>query len=87
MSEKQYLFTGKILLRVQPNCNLFYRSLEEMWDTDTLLLFYPWLLKVNRGVASPPDISMDISKIVAELGVSLTDFATGVALTFSSKGK
>lgn len=57
-----------------------------MWGTDTCLLFYPWLLKVNRGVASPPDISMDINKIIAELGVSLTDFATGVALTFSSKG-
>lgn len=57
-----------------------------MWGTDLCLVFYPWRLKVNRGVASPPDISMDISKIVAELGISLTDFVTGAALTFKSKG-
>ncbi|XP_024377112.1 uncharacterized protein [Physcomitrium patens] len=40
---------------------------------------------VNRGVVSPPDISMDVSKIVAELNMKMTDFATGVAMTLSSK--
>lgn len=34
---------------------------------------------------SPPDISMDVSKIVAELNMKMTDFATGVAMTLSSK--
>ncbi|CAK9276131.1 unnamed protein product [Sphagnum jensenii] len=38
-------------------------------------------LSVNRGVASPSDISMDIRNLVAEVGINLTSFVTGVALT------
>lgn len=40
---------------------------------------------VNRGVVSPPDISMDVSKLVAELNFKLTGFAAGVAMTLNSK--
>lgn len=41
-------------------------------------------MQVNRGVASPSDISMDIRNLVAEVGINLTSFATGVALTLHS---
>jgi hypothetical protein len=41
--------------------------------------------QVNRGVVSPPDISMDVSKLVAELNFKLTGFAAGVAMTLNSK--
>ncbi|KAG0593959.1 hypothetical protein M758_UG035400 [Ceratodon purpureus] len=40
---------------------------------------------VNRGVVSPPDISMDVSKVVAKLNFKLTDFAAVVAMTLNSK--
>eukprot|EP00959_Pyramimonas_sp_CCMP1952_P047632 994275-Pyramimonas_sp.AAC.1 len=33
---------------------------------------------VNRGVASPPDISMDVTRIVLELGIELTPFENGL---------
>jgi hypothetical protein len=46
---------------------------------------YLWsTMQVNRGVASPSDISMDIRNLVAEVGINLTSFATGVALTLHS---
>lgn len=41
--------------------------------------------RVNTGVVSPPDISMDVSKLVAELNIKLTDFAAGVAMTLNPK--
>lgn len=40
---------------------------------------------VNRGVASPADISMDVSKVVKLLGINLTPFKDGVQLTFESQ--
>jgi hypothetical protein len=46
---------------------------------------YLWsTMQVNRGVASPSDISMDIRNLVAEVGINLTSFVTGVALTLHS---
>ncbi|XP_059076112.1 uncharacterized protein LOC131076663 isoform X1 [Cryptomeria japonica] len=39
---------------------------------------------VNRGVASPADISMDVSKLVKLLGINLTTFKDGVQLTLES---
>ncbi len=46
---------------------------------------YLWsIMQVNRGVASPSDISMDIRNLVAEVGINLTSFVTGVALTLHS---
>mmetsp|Transcript_24145 Transcript_24145/g.40472 ORF Transcript_24145/g.40472 Transcript_24145/m.40472 type:complete len:315 (+) Transcript_24145:69-1013(+) len=33
---------------------------------------------VNRGVASPPDISMDVNRITTELGITLTSFEDGL---------
>jgi hypothetical protein len=40
---------------------------------------------MDRGVVSPVDTSMDVTKLVAVLGITLTDFATGIALTFNDK--
>lgn len=40
---------------------------------------------VNRGVVSPADISMDVSKVVKLLGINLTPFKDGVQLTFESQ--
>jgi dTDP-4-dehydrorhamnose reductase len=42
-------------------------------------------LSMDRGVVSPVDTSMDVTKLVAVLGITLTDFATGIALTFNDK--
>ncbi|KAK4788695.1 hypothetical protein SAY86_020014 [Trapa natans] len=40
---------------------------------------------VNRGVQSPADISMDISKLVGTLGISPVSFEEGVKLTLEAK--
>lgn len=42
-------------------------------------------ISVNRGVASPADISMDVSKVVKLLGINLTPFKDGVQLTLESQ--
>ncbi|MQM08511.1 hypothetical protein Taro_041367 [Colocasia esculenta] len=41
---------------------------------------------VNRGVISPVDISMDVSRLIQELGVSLVSFKDGVQLTLEASG-
>lgn len=38
---------------------------------------------VNRGVASPPDISMDISHVCSTLGVTMTGYTEAVTKTFN----
>jgi dTDP-4-dehydrorhamnose reductase len=42
---------------------------------------------VDRGVKSPPDISMDISKLVETLGFSPTSYRDGVQLTLESEAR
>ncbi|PON92016.1 dTDP-4-dehydrorhamnose reductase family [Trema orientale] len=42
---------------------------------------------VDRGVKSPADISMDITKLVETLGISPVSFKDGVRLTLSDKAK
>ena len=41
---------------------------------------------VSRPVASPPDISMDSSRVEGELGLRLTPFAQALASIFSGTG-
>lgn len=40
---------------------------------------------VNRGVASPADISMDVTKLISLFHIELTPFHTGVELTLTTK--
>eukprot|EP01018_Ginkgo_biloba_P033076 Gb_05466 [translate_table: standard] len=40
---------------------------------------------VNRGVTSPADISMDVSKLVKVLGINLTPFKDGAQSTLESQ--
>ncbi|CAN1308661.1 hypothetical protein LINPERPRIM_LOCUS27465 [Linum perenne] len=40
--------------------------------------------QVDRGVRSPADISMDVSKLVQELGIRPTTFKDGVKCTLDN---
>lgn len=44
-------------------------------------------LQVDRGVKSPADISMDITKLVRTLGISPVSFRDGVGLTLATETK
>ena len=44
-------------------------------------------MQVDRGVKSPCDISMDITKLVQTTGISPTCFAEGVRLTLEAEAK
>lgn len=44
-------------------------------------------LQVDRGVKSPADISMDITKLVRTLGISPVSFRDGVRLTLATETK
>lgn len=41
--------------------------------------------QVNRGVASPPDISMDITKLTQILGIKPISFQDGVRSTLDAE--
>ncbi|CAM6112623.1 unnamed protein product [Calypogeia fissa] len=49
---------------------------------DVALINHVSASTVNRGVKSPPDISMNISKVKALLGINMTSFSDGVKETF-----
>lgn len=42
--------------------------------------------QVDRGVRSPADISMDITRLVQTLRISPTPFKEGVTLTLEAEG-
>ncbi|GAV90088.1 RmlD_sub_bind domain-containing protein [Cephalotus follicularis] len=54
---------------------------------DTSLIISVSASSVDRGVMSPPDISMDISKLVHTLSFSPTPFSDGVRWTLDSEAK
>ncbi len=56
-------------------------SLGTMHCYDSLL----FIIQVDRGVASPPDISMDITKLTQMLGIKPISFQDGVRATLAAE--
>jgi hypothetical protein len=48
------------------------------------LKYVTLIFQVYRGVSSPADISMDISKLIQTVSISPTSFRDGVVLTLDS---
>lgn len=64
-----------------------FASLPNLFTRNFLYLRNVLYFQVDRGVKSPADISMDITKLVQTLGVTPTSFTDGVRLTLSTEVK
>ncbi|KAL6565927.1 hypothetical protein OROHE_004982 [Orobanche hederae] len=51
------------------------------------ILTTQWISEVDRGVKSPSDISMDISKLIQTTGISPTRYTEGVRLTLEAEDR
>lgn len=71
------------LNRLQIFWQLFFEKI--ILSYPLLIWVFTWMFQMDRGVKSPADISMNISKLVQILDISPVPFTDGVRLTLAAE--